>query len=148
VSGEPPRETGSGDWDRFRRFKDFFKTSHRFRIQTLVFITLNTSLNTWTGVYVHQVFQMYTTDDELSDGIGDLWGGDDIGSCIDEDDTDDDMKEYPFVPPSLVRKEEGELEETSRCALVQNHTEEKFKTGRKSVVIGWISYDWCKPLTV
>ncbi len=54
---------------------------------------------------VPQVVQMDSTDvheDDLSDGIGTLWGGDDMGSGTDEDDSDGDMEEEPFVssPPS------------------------------------------------
>ncbi len=48
---------------------------------------------------VQQVVQLHTTDvhgDDLSDGIGELWGGDDMGSGTDEDDSDGDMEEESF----------------------------------------------------
>ena len=49
--------------------------------------------------------QIHTGDvheDDLNDGIDTLWGGDDMGSGTDEDDSDGDMEEEPFVssPPS------------------------------------------------
>ena len=46
--------------------------------------------------------QIHTTDvheDELIDGIDTLWGGDEMGSGTDEDDSDGDMEEELFVPP-------------------------------------------------
>ena len=45
---------------------------------------------------------MHTSDvhkDEMSDGIDTLWGGDDMGSGTDEDDSDGDMEEESFVSP-------------------------------------------------
>ena len=43
------------------------------------------------SVTVQQVVQMHTADvheNEMRDGIDTLWGGDDMGSGTDEDDTD------------------------------------------------------------
>ena len=49
---------------------------------------------------LHQVVQIHDDDvheDEMSDGIDSLWGGDDMGSGTDEDDSDGDMEEEPFA---------------------------------------------------
>ena len=53
------------------------------------------------SVSVQEVVQIHSTDvheDDLSDGIDTLRGGDDMGSGTDEDDSDGDIQEEPFVP--------------------------------------------------
>ncbi len=101
---------------------------------TVVFPTLETVYS--RSCYVHfnhcvSVGQMDTTDvheDELIDGIDVLWGGDEMGSGTDEDDSDGDMEEsFVSLPPSedvIERQIRDEFTQwkkrTSQCTDLQD----------------------------
>ena len=77
--------------------------------------------------------QIHTGDvheDDLNDGIDTLWGGDDMGSGTDEDDSDGDMEEEPFVspPPS-----EDDIERQIRDEFAQWKTDQTTRRPRLTI---------------